>query len=146
INERGHHKTAKIFNLTYLNIFFFVYSSLVPVELGIYLYYFSLVALAAVVFEVDENAYKIFFIILSVLLLVTLFVTGFDAFGADEFQAEDMERSFIINMVSGLAVLSFFIIFMSNMNEQSERMLYDLADEIKKKTIDLEKANKELDR
>src|SRR5690606_29086038 len=69
INERGHHKTAKIFILTFLNIFFFVYSSLVPVELGIYLYYFPWVALAAVVFEVDENAYKIFFIALSVLLL-----------------------------------------------------------------------------
>src|SRR5690606_11506458 len=55
INERGHHKTAKIFILTFLNIFFFVYSSLVPVELGIYLYYFPWVALAAVVFEVDEN-------------------------------------------------------------------------------------------
>ena len=146
LNENGKHRIAKVLLLTFLNVFFFVYSISVPKELGIYLYYFPWVALAALVFEVNENKYRFFFIALSVALLVTLFATDFDISGMVKFQAVAIERSFIINMVSSLAVLAFFIVFMSNMNEQSENRLYEMAGEVKAKNTDLEKANRELDR
>lgn len=146
LNENGKHKAAKILFLTFLNVFFFVYSSLADHHLGIYLYYFSWVGLAAVVFETNENFYRFFFIGLSVTLTIILFATNFDAFGSVTFDAIDIERSFIINFVSSIAVLVFFIIFMSNMNEQSEKRLFQMADEVKIQNISLEKANRELDR
>lgn len=146
INESGKHKIARIVLLSFLNLFFFVYSSLANHELGIYLYYFSWVGLAAVVFEVDENFYRFFFIGLSIALTIILFATDFDAFGTTDFDAVDIQRSFIINFVSSIAVLVFFIVFMVNMNEQSEAKLMELAEEVQQKNDDLEKANRELDR
>ncbi|HEY9047492.1 MAG TPA: HAMP domain-containing sensor histidine kinase [Ohtaekwangia sp.] len=146
INESGRHKTARLILLSFLNIYFFIYSSLANHQLGIYLYYFSWVGLAAVVFEVHENFYRFFFIGLSIVLTIILFATNFDAFGKVTFEAVDIERSFIINFVSSILVLVFFIVFMANMNEQTENKLIALASEVKTKNTELEKANRELDR
>ena len=146
INENGRHKLARIVLLSFLNIFFFVYSSLAHHGLGIYLYYFAWVGLAAVVFEINENFYRFFFIGLSIVLTIVLFATNFNLFGEFDFGAIDLERSFIINFVSSITVLVFFIVFMVNMNEQSENKLISLASEIKTKNTELEKANRELDR
>jgi signal transduction histidine kinase len=146
LNETGWHKTSKILLLSFLNIFFFIYSSLIPKELGIYLYYFPWVGLAAVVFEIQENGHKLCFIVLSVICVITLFATNFNIFGAFDYGATAIERSFIINLISSMAVLVFFIVFMSNMNEYSERRLVDMAREIRIKNTDLQKVNRELDR
>lgn len=145
-NERGKHKLARIMMVGFLNIFFFIYSSLANKDIGIYLYYFPWVALAALIFERDENFHRWFFVGLSVLCIVMLFATDFNAFGPREFAVEAIERSFIINFISSTTVLVFFIVFMANMNEQSEKKLYQLAIEVKTKNDGLEKANRELDR
>jgi signal transduction histidine kinase len=110
------------------------------------MYYFAWVGLAAVVFEINENFYRFFFIGLSIVLTIILFATDFNVFGKVMFDAIDLERSFIINFVSSITVLVFFIVFMVNMNEQSENKLISLASEIKTKNTELEKANRELDR
>lgn len=146
LNEKGYHRAAKLSLLGFLNIFFFIYSSLADRELGIFLYYFPWIALAAVIFESHESRERIFFISLSVLLLVTLFVTKFEAFGATQFEAVAIGRSFVINMVSSIIVLVFFITFMIRMNDDSEKRLFDLAAEIQTKNQSLEKINNELDR
>ena len=146
LNERGKHRVAKVLLLSFLNMFFFIYSSFVPPELGIYLYYFPWVGLAAVVFETNENKLRIFFISLSVVLLLILFISHFNVFGTLKFGAIDLERSFVINLVSSIVVLTFFIVFMSNMNQHSESQLYTKAEEVKEKNKDLEKVNRELDR
>lgn len=146
LNERGYHRIARTALLTFLNLFFFVYSSLAHPDLGIYLYFFSWVGLAAVVFEIHENFLRFFFIGLSALLVVLLFATNFQIFGSYSFEVIALERSFIINFVTSITVLVFFIVLMVNMNEQSERKLVELATEVKEKNRDLEKVNRELDR
>jgi signal transduction histidine kinase len=146
LNESGKHRLARILLLSFLNLFFFIYSSLAHHELGIYLYYFSWVGLAAVVFETNENVHRFFFIGLSITLTVLLFATNFNIFGPVTFEAIDIERSFIINFVSSIIVLVFFIVFMVNTNEQSEKKLIELTTEVKEKNKDLERVNRELDR
>jgi signal transduction histidine kinase len=146
LNERGKYKLAKISLLAFLNLFFFVYASLVPKDLGIYFYYFPWVGLAAVVFENKENPQRLFFICLSVLFIILLFVTDFNPFGPFEFAAVYVGQSFIINLVSSMAVLVFFIVFMVSMNEYSEKKLESLAEEIRIKNGHLQKINRELDR
>jgi signal transduction histidine kinase len=146
LNENGRHRLARITLLTFLNLFFFVYSSLAHRDLGIYLFYFSWVGLAAVVFERQENFLRFFFIGLSILLTIILFASDFSLFGEVPFPAIDLARSFIINFVTSIVVLVFFIIFMVNINEQSELRLVELASEVQQRNSDLEKANRELDR
>jgi signal transduction histidine kinase len=146
LNEKGKYKIAKISLFSFLNVFFFVYACVMPEGLGIYLFYFPWVALATVMFENDENTARFFFISLSVILVLILFVTDFNALGVYKFQAVDIERSFMINMISSIAILIVLIVFMSSMNEQSEEKLTQLAQEIRSKNGDLQKANRELDR
>jgi signal transduction histidine kinase len=146
LNENGKHRLARILLLSFLNIFFFVYSSLANHAIGIYLYYFSWVGLAAVVFEANESFYRFFFIGLSITLTIILIATNFNVFGPVEYAAIDIGRSFIINLVSSMAVLVFFIVFMVNMNEHSEKKLIELASEVRAKNTDLERVNHELDR
>jgi len=146
LNESGKHRIAKIGLVAFLNIFFFIYSSLAPRELGIYLYYFPWVGLAAVVFETKEYLARMSFIGLSILLLLTLFVTDFSALGSFQAEAVDLSRSFIINLVSAILVLTLFIGFMTTINEQSEQKLMELAEEISVQNDNLEKVNRELDR
>ncbi len=146
LNENGKHKVARIGLLAFLNIFFFIYCSFAPHELGIFLFYFPWIGLAAVVFETDENLERFFFIGFSIALLIILFATKFHAFGDIEFQAVGLGRSFVINLITSVVVLAFFIVFMVRMNDKSERKLFELADEIKQKNTTLEKTNRELDR
>jgi hypothetical protein len=81
LNESGRHRLARIILLTFLNVFFFIYSSLTHRDLGIYLFYFSWVGLAAVVFERHENFLRFFFIGLSILFTMALFASDFSLFG-----------------------------------------------------------------
>lgn len=146
LNERGFNRAAKYLLLGFLNIFFFIYSSLADKELGIFLYYFPWIGLAAVIFEKHEARERIFFIVLSTTLLIILFATRFDAFGTTQFEAVAIGRSYVINMVSSIIVLVFFIVFMIRMNDDSEQRLYEVADEMNAQNATLEKINKELDR
>lgn len=146
LNENGYHKVARYALLSFLNIFFFVYCSLVTSELGIYLYYVAWIGLAALIFENEESGSRLFFIILSILLVLALFLTDFQVFGDISFPAKDIERSFIINLISSVVVLSVFIGLMTNINAQTEKKLYELAQEVKVKNDDLQRTNEELDR
>lgn len=146
LNENGFHKTARFFVLSFLNVFFFVYSSLVPKELGIYFYYFAWIGLASVIFEPSENLLRIFFIAVSIGLILLLHLTDFSLFGHFDIQVVDIERSFLINLITSIIVLVFFIVFMAHTNDLSEKRLMLLAGEIQEKNARLEKINDELDR
>ncbi|QOI96338.1 MAG: HAMP domain-containing histidine kinase [Flammeovirgaceae bacterium] len=146
LNENEFHKTARIFLLTFLNIYFFVYCSLVPKELGIYFYYFAWIGLASVIFEPTENLLRIFFVAASIGLILLLHLTDFSLFGDFNIQVVDVERSFLINLISSIIVLVFFIVFMARTNDLSEERLVMLAREVQEKNARLQKTNDELDR
>lgn len=146
LNENGFHKTARIFLLSFLNIYFFVYCSLVPKELGIYFYYFAWIGLASVIFEPTENLVRIFFVATSIGLILLLHLTNFNLFGDFNIQVVDVERSFLINLITSIIVLVFFIVFMARTNDLSEKRLVMLAREVQEKNTRLQKTNDELDR
>jgi signal transduction histidine kinase len=146
INERGHHKTARIVMLSFLNAFFFVYCSITPRELGIYFYYFSWIGLASVIFDAEENTLRNLFIGISIALILLLFITDFKPFGQVELAHQEASRSFLTNLITSIVVLVFFVVQMTKMNDASERKLAQLAGEVKQQNERLEKANRELDR
>lgn len=146
LHKRGHFNAARIVGLGFLNLFFAFYACLVPAEVGIYLFYFPLMAISMGVFGNAENVMRISFVVLSALLQVTLFLTDFDLIGPFEIEAPNVEMFFLINLASSAFILVVSINFILNVNEESERQLHILADEIKMKNSNLEKTNAELDR
>lgn len=146
LHRQGQQTAARIIGLTFLNAIFTVYACIIPSTVGIYFYYFPLMAISMAIFGKSERIMRTFFVILSGGLLVSLFLTDFNLIGTIEVHAVNIEAFFLINMISSAFILVISVSFILTINEESEERLHMMADEIKKKNIDLEKTNAELDR
>lgn len=146
INESGRHRQAKIFLLSFLNLFFFIYAQITPKELGVYVFYFPWVAVAALVFENREKNYRNSFILLSVGLILFLFVTKFDLLSEWRVASMETEVPFVINLVTSLTVTAIFIFMMISINDSTEQRLIAQAHQIQLKNLELQKTNEEMDR
>jgi signal transduction histidine kinase len=146
INESGRHLTAKILLLSFLNIFFFLYSLITPREIGIFVFYFPWVAAAALIFSGEERLWRIFFIALSIALLLILFISDFGLLSNWRFSHIEPGRSFVFNVVSSILLTAIFIFFMIHLSEVSEEKLRHLTSEIRQKNAELLRSNEQLDR
>jgi signal transduction histidine kinase len=146
LHRNGYQNAGRILALSFLNISFAVYACLVPAEVGIYLFYFPLIGISMAVFDSAEKKMRISFVLLSGILLISLFISDFDLIGPYEVEAPNVETFFFINLVSSAFILVVCISFVLMVNEESERRLHAMAEEIKIKNKNLEKTNAELDR
>jgi signal transduction histidine kinase len=146
INESGRHLTAKIFLLVFLNLFFFFYSLITPREIGIYVFYFPWVAVAALIFNDDERFWRIFFIALSIVLLLVLFISDFGLLSSWRLSNIDAGRPLVFNIVTSILITAIFIFFMIHISEGSEQKLRRLTNEIRQKNAELQRTNEQLDR
>jgi signal transduction histidine kinase len=146
INETGRHLPAKVLFLSFLNIFFFFYSLITPREIGIYLFYFPWVAVAALIFSSEERFWRVFFISLSVVLLLVLFISNFGLLSNWRVSIPHAGRPLVFNVICSLLITVIFIYFMIQLNESSEEKLRKLTNEIRQKNTELQKSNEQLDR
>jgi signal transduction histidine kinase len=146
LNESGQHRIAKVLLLSFLNLFFFFYSLISPRELGVYVFYFPWVAAAALIFNNDERSWRVFFITLSIALLLILFISDFTLLSNWQIDVPQTTVSFVFNIVTSVLTTAIFILFMIKMNETSEERLRKLTDEIHQKNQQLRKSNEQLDR
>lgn len=144
--RRGFIAPARIIGLGFLNITFALYASLLPMEVGVYLFYFPLISISFAIFDSAERKQRLFFVILSVSLLALLFITDFKLLGDIKIEAADITTWFLINLFSSVIVLIICLNFTIQLNEETEGQLHELAKEIRVKNLGLEKANAELDR
>jgi len=146
LHRRGYRNTSRILGLSFLNLCLTVYACLIEPEIGIYLFFFPLMAISMGIFGPNERFMRLFFVMLSGACAVALFVSDFDLIGPYQIEAPNTEIFFMINLVSSGVMLVMSLAFILGVNEESERRLKILAEEIKSKNIDLEKTNAELDR
>ncbi len=146
LHRKGYVTSARIIVLSFMNLIFAVYSCLMPREVGIYLFYFPLMGISMASFGNSERPLRIFFALLSGVLVVSLFVSDFDLIGSYQIESNSEETFFLINLISSAFILLVCINFVMRINEESERRLHILAKEIHAKNKDLEKTNAELDR
>lgn len=147
LNRWQYYRTSKIFVLLLLNAMFILFTSVLPREVGIYLYYFPLIVVSSTLFGSEEWAFRYFFLFLPVILLTVLVNYDFDLLPDVQFKAPlHVHAFFAINIFSSAAVTIMCVNFMQRLNSSSERELKELAEEINGKNIRLEKTNAELDR
>jgi signal transduction histidine kinase len=149
LNHYKFHRSSKIIALVSMNLAFLIYASVVPKAVGIYLFYFPLVAISSAFFENNEKMLRYFFIGLPFLLLLVLFFSDFKILGDVRLQGSydvNVKAFFVTNAISSAIIMVVCIDFMLKLNESSERELHDLAEEVKAKNHDLIKTNAELDR
>lgn len=146
LHRNGYYDAGRILALAFLNLSFAIYACVVPAEVGIYLFYFPLIGISMAVFDSAEKTMRIGFVLLSGTLLISLFVSDFDLIGSYEVDAPNVESFFFINLISSAFILVVSISFVLMVNEESERRLHTMAEEIRIKNKNLEKTNSELDR
>jgi signal transduction histidine kinase len=147
LNRLKYHRLSKFAGLVVLNSVILIYASVVPKEIGVYLFYFPLMAVSFALFGEDEKKYRYPFIVLPFTLLIVLFVTDFNVFGDYKFDAPPGTKMFfLINIISSGFIMILAISFMQALNEAAEKELQALAEEVNIKNSELEKTNKELDR
>ncbi len=146
IHRWGYINTARIVALALLNVLFTIYACLVPQEVGIYLFYFPLIAISMAIFGNQERAIRNFFVAVSIGFLLALFATDFNLIGSYQIESAHESSYFMINLTSSTFILVVCIHFILKVNEESERRLQLLAEEVRIKNVDLEKTNTELDR
>lgn len=147
LNRWKFHKTSKIFVLLSLNALFIFFSSVLPREAGIYLYYFPLIVASSVLFDSGEKPLRYIFIAIPLILIMLLFLSDFRVFGEIQFESPlNVKVFFAVNAFSSAAIMIICVDFMQKLNESSETELKELAEEVKAKNTHLEKTNAELDR
>ena len=147
LNRWKYHRTSKIFVLLALNILFIFFASVLPQEIGTYLYYFPLMVASAALFDSGERYLRYFFVGLPLALLSFLIILDFDVLRQLQFESpENVNAFFAVNVFSSAAITILLVNFMQKLNTSSERELKQLAEEVNGKNIRLEKTNAELDR
>jgi signal transduction histidine kinase len=146
IHRKGFHTISRVLMLTFLNLFLTVYACVMEKEVGIYLFFLPLMALTIAVFDSSQRRLRLSFTMLSALLLLLLFLTDFNLIGNIQFDSVNEETFYMINLISCALTLALCINFIVGVNEESEKRLRELAEEIKLKNTNLEKTNAELDR
>jgi signal transduction histidine kinase len=146
LNKTGRHNTGKTLLLFLLNLGFAAYASVLPSQVGVYLFYLPLMSISAAIFDSKDKLLGYGFIGLSILMLFLLFFFDFKLLGSLSIESYDEEDSYIINLFSSSVLFVLCILFTIKLNETSEKRLHDLAREVQIKNEGLEKANVELDR
>ncbi len=146
LNRIGYHRTAKIATLILLNFGFAIYASMLPWEIGVFLFYFPVLAMTFGFFGPNEKVIRNNFVTLSFALILALFIFNFNLTGSLKIEATNPGLSMIINLMASLFVCIMCIQFMISINEEAEKKLVQLADEVNIKNRNLKKTNEELDR
>ena len=146
LHRKGYRNTSRILALSFLNVCLAVYACMLSPEIGVYLFFFPLMAVSTAIFEPNEKALRLSFVLLPAFCAILLFATDFNFIGSYEIVAPNVEKFFMINLVSSGVLLVMSVAFMNGVNEESERRLRILAEQVKIKNTNLEKTNAELDR
>src|SRR5688572_15701024 len=101
LNRLQFHLAAKVVALLFMNMAFACYASLVPKDVGVYMYYFPLMAASTSVFGARERSARYLFIAFPFLLLALLLVTDFKLLGDVGFYGDSGSKLFfVINVIS----------------------------------------------
>lgn len=147
LNRWRYHRISKIFVLFTLNLLFIFFASVLPREVGTYLYYFPLIVASSALFDPAEKHYRYFFLALPMILLGFLVFAEFNVLRDFRFEPPvNVSIFFAVNAFSSAAITIICVNFMQKLNAHSERELKELAEEVHGKNLHLEKTNAELDR
>lgn len=143
-NEIGKWEFARGVLFIFLNIILFLFANLLPVERGVYMIFFALIAFTFPMFSTDRMYLRVFVAIPIVLLLITLGL-NFNAFEIPK-TSEPYFITFVINVVITAVSMIFSFAFLIHMNDEAKDILSNLIEGWNIKNTELEKANSELDR
>ncbi|WKK74062.2 HAMP domain-containing sensor histidine kinase [Marivirga salinae] len=146
VNEKRNHVIAKFIFIVLGTGYIFVYSSIIPKSIGVYLIFFPILAIIFLVFSNEEIKYKYYSVVYVLILLFILEITEYQPFGEINLTGGKSEStSFYVNMLISIFVLVFSMYNMDVINKHIDQVRLETLKELEQKNKELELANDELD-
>ncbi|MCU0356620.1 MAG: HAMP domain-containing histidine kinase [Cyclobacteriaceae bacterium] len=147
LNTAGYMMASRIIFFTMLNLAITLMCSILPKERLVFVYFFPIVNMAFVVFDEQHRRHRIFFAMLSAVLLTMLVYTDFKLFWDYQISISGLGKlNMITNIVVSLLIIILCIEFLIRTNSRAEEILRRQADYINGQNAELKKINAELDR
>jgi len=147
LNRIGKHEASKVLFLLLMNIIIALLCSVIPKERFAFIFFFPMIIMAYVIFEDTEKPWRVLFITLPSVILMTLVLTDFKLFWDFQLSVSGLgQRNFIINVIVTILIILLCVDFLVRTNRKSEEVLRNQAADIEKKNKQLQKINSELDR
>ncbi len=146
LNENKKHLLAKLFFFGLLNCMLFIYGNIVPKFTGVYLHFFPVIAVTALVFDVETRVIRNIFIALPIVFVAVLEISNYQFFGVINIQEGIYDPySFPVNLFLSLIITAISIYQMMLINRNMDKKRIIITDQLKDKNEDLQKSNTELD-
>ena len=131
LNEKRHHKLAKMIFFTFANTALFTYSNILPEDFGVYFFFFPLIGMSHLLFGYKELNLKIVFIFISIILFTVTEIYDYKVFGTIYgFEHFSNPFSHAINLSLSLLMLTLTIIYMNSLNRSIEEKLFKVNQEL----------------
>lgn len=146
LNEKRKHLIAKLLFIGLLNILLFTYANIVPKDIGVYLFFFPVIGITALIFDRKSSIIRNVVISIPILFVALAEVSHYQFFGEINIQEgiEDI-YSFPVNLLTSLLITAFSIYQMITINREIDKKRLTIANELKDKNQELKKSNTELD-
>jgi signal transduction histidine kinase len=137
---------VKVAGLLGFNICIFLVSSSESPSTGVYLHFVSSSAAAIALFRYDQRWKSLFFMSLSITLLLLVNITSFDILPFREHSKFEANLFFVIHTTAATFVSAYSMYMILSMNYDAEKYLHQKQATIEKQNEELKKTNEELDR
>lgn len=146
LDRHSYHIAAKTIFCLLINGTLFIYSNIIPREIGLYLFYFPLVLAYFIIYDYRERWLRLFWSCMSGFMLILLELSNYQFFGNIRIvEAPDL-ISYLINLSSSIFLIFFACNFITQLNYYAEEYLKAQADKIREQNEKLAKTNAELDK
>lgn len=146
LDKKSYHSAANYVFAICMNLALFIYSNMIPKEIGVYLYFFPLILSYFFVFEHQEKGLRIIWSAISACLLITLELSNYQLFGNISIIKEPSFFSYLVNVSTAIFLIFFACTFITQLNHHAEEYLQAQAEKIQEQNKKLAKTNAELDR
>ena len=148
------YRLSKTITILLASTALFIFSALIPKEIGVYLLLFPLILFSFIVLDIKNLNISYGLVGITILYFVILIITDYHPFGDINIQPmEDTRYSFGLNFITSILLLSLGINFLLSLNSSTVKKIVEkqqhsegLAEELKEKNKALIKTNEELDR
>lgn len=146
INEVGKHLFSKLIFVIVGPAIIFFYAIIIPKESAIYFFFFPIITITFLLFDREDQAYKIAAIIYALSLLVILEMTDYRPFDLAMAEQTSSETSYIVNITVSIVTVILTLITFDNLNESFEQNRNEAIMMVETKNEELKEINAELDR
>lgn len=146
LNRHKRYTAAKLTLGISINLIVFIFSTVEPSEVGLYMFYIPTTLGALAAFGYEERWKSLILIILPIVLFTISQITDLPLIEKSSHRADLNQINLVINFFASLTSSVLILYFMISLNYRSEKTMHEHEISLNRSNEELSKLNSELDR